>query len=116
MIKKATKIALQKQYIKTEVITLKTNYEEKEKKKNRKREIKENGRKGKRKEENKRILELLSFMGGKYIFAHFFKSEHLLSVFFFSIFLISLSICHSSVGMCMHETISVHLFYIVISL
>ena len=29
MIKKATKIALQKQYIKTEVITLKTNYEEK---------------------------------------------------------------------------------------
>ena len=30
MIKKATKIALQKQYIKTEVITLKTNYEEKE--------------------------------------------------------------------------------------
>ena len=85
MIKKATKIALQKQYIKTEVITLKTNYEEKEKerKKNRKREIKENGRKGKRKEENKRILELLSFMGGKYIFAHFFKGEHMLSVFFF---------------------------------
>lgn len=69
------KIALQKQYIKMEVITFKTNYGEKEKerKKNRKKERNRGKWKEREiKEENKRILELLSFMGRKIHICSFF--------------------------------------------
>lgn len=52
MIKKAVKIALQKQCIKTEVITLKTNNGEKEKERKKNRKKKRN--KGKWKERKKK--------------------------------------------------------------
>lgn len=54
-----------------------------------------------KKEENKRILELI-FYGKKNTYLLYFFKVNICLVFFFSIFLISLSTCHSSVGMCMY--------------